>query len=70
MKRYELELTNYKSTKTSEYFTSRKQAYNFLMSKMFLQNKYRSATLLDTTTGEIWLTIGYRARDNYYLRRR
>ena len=61
-------LTDFKGNKTTEYFNSRKQAYNFVMSKMFLHNNYQKAMLFDNTTGEIWLDV-YRGLDNYKFRR-
>lgn len=68
MPRYEMILRNYKNNKSTEYFKSRKQAYNFIMSNMLLQNLYQSALLTDLTTGEIWLEINWRGQDNYRKR--
>ena len=69
MKRYEMTLADFNGNKTTEYFNSRKQAYNFVMSNMLLQNNYQEARLLDNTTGEIWLDV-YRGLDCYKFGRR
>ena len=69
MKRYDLVTTNYKDVKEHHYFASRKQAYVFVNTTMFMNNKYRQALLVDNETGEIWLNIQWRGQDNYRRKR-
>ena len=65
MKRYELKVVDYKGNDSTHEFASRKQAYVFISSNMLMNNKYRTALLVDNTTGECWLDICWRGRDNY-----
>jgi hypothetical protein len=65
---YTLQLIDYKGQKTTKDFNSRKQAYVFINTYMFMNNQYQSAQLYDNKYGEIWLSVDYRARDNYKRR--
>jgi hypothetical protein len=65
MKRYDLRVETYKNTSLHFEFTSRKQAFVFVNCEMLMKNKYRYARLMDLTTGEIWMEMTWRGRDNY-----
>ena len=69
MKRYDLTTTDFKGKKEHHYFASRKQAFVFVNSTMFMNNKYCQALLFDNLTGEIWLNIEWRGPDNYKRKR-
>jgi hypothetical protein len=62
---YDLKVETYKNTVEHHTFASRKQAFVFINTTMFMQNKYRYARLLHEQTGEIWLEINWRGQDNY-----
>ena len=68
-KTYDLRLEKFDNTVEHIPFASRKQAFVFIYANMFAKDTYRYARLLDETTGEIWLEINWRGRDNYRRKR-
>ena len=63
--RYVLTVVKYNNTRECFLFNSRKQAYVFVNNNMFMNNRYCKCNLVDMTTGECWLNICWRGRDNY-----
>lgn len=63
--RYVLTVVNWDCKRAQYKFKSRKQAYVFINALMFMNNEYKKCTLVDSKTGEVWLDIRWRGRDNY-----
>ena len=63
--KYVLTVVKWNHKKEQYAFISRKQAFVFVNSNMFMSNRYCKCELVDTSTGEIWLDIRWRGRDQY-----
>ena len=62
---YQVKLETYDDQIIYKYYPSRKRAYAYIYLEMMVENNYRYCRVVHRPTGEIWLEINWRGKDNY-----